>query len=283
MSDGFLKIYNGITLTPRNNDPPSPVEGDLQFSDGTVRDKGTWEFKNGDWTQLGGEGDVQINFNILQSQPTPLNLTGLIFDKALTKAVRMLVDIFRRSDSSDVKETGQLWLTLNPETNTWEDPVFQSFFGDAGVVFSIDGTTGQVKYTSPNLAGAAYSGILRISDITKIKQSAPSSFTINNNQAALNLTGLIFDKAITSSVRIMVDIFRRTDTQDVRETGHLFLSLDIESNNWLDPVLNTFFGDTNVTFTIDPVTGQLKYATNDLTGAGYSGILRTINIVKTSI
>lgn len=231
----------------------------------------------------GGAGDIQSNFNILQSQPTPLNLTGLIFDKSDIKAVRILVDIFRRSDSSDVKEIGQLWLTLNSETDTWEDPILQSFVGDAGVVFSIDASTGQVKYTSTNLAGASYNGILRLRDITEIKQAAPNSFTINNAQAELNLTDLIFDKSITSAVRIMIDIFRRTDTQDVKETGNLFLSLDIEADAWLDPVVNSFLDDAGVVFTMDASTGQVKYASDDLTGAGYSGILRITDIVRMDI
>jgi len=56
MADNFLKIYNGTTYDPRVADPSNPVEGDVQFSDGTARAKGLWEYKSGSWTQLAGGG-----------------------------------------------------------------------------------------------------------------------------------------------------------------------------------------------------------------------------------
>lgn len=56
MSDNFLKVYNGLALKPRSTDPTNPAEGDLQFSDGTVRGKGLWEYKDASWQQVGGGG-----------------------------------------------------------------------------------------------------------------------------------------------------------------------------------------------------------------------------------
>lgn len=43
----FIKM----NLTPLSADPPNPVEGDLQFSDGTARTKGLWQYKDGAWAQ----------------------------------------------------------------------------------------------------------------------------------------------------------------------------------------------------------------------------------------
>lgn len=56
MAKNFFKIFEGISLVPRSADPSSPAEGDLQFSDGTARAKGLWEYKNSAWSTFGGSG-----------------------------------------------------------------------------------------------------------------------------------------------------------------------------------------------------------------------------------
>ena len=58
MSDNFLKIYNGTSYVPRSSDPSNPVEGDIQFSDGTARTKGLWQYMDGDWQEMSGGGGV---------------------------------------------------------------------------------------------------------------------------------------------------------------------------------------------------------------------------------
>jgi hypothetical protein len=54
--------FNSITNNPLSADPVSPVEG-MQFrSDGTVRSKGLWEYKNGVWVQIGsGSGSGAVS------------------------------------------------------------------------------------------------------------------------------------------------------------------------------------------------------------------------------
>lgn len=56
MADNFLKVSNGITYEPQSSDPSNPVEGDIQFADGTARPKGLWEYKDGAWSQVGTSG-----------------------------------------------------------------------------------------------------------------------------------------------------------------------------------------------------------------------------------
>lgn len=56
MARNFFKIYEGVSLVPRSTDPTSPQEGDLQFSDGTARDAGLWQYLSSSWQQFGGGG-----------------------------------------------------------------------------------------------------------------------------------------------------------------------------------------------------------------------------------
>jgi hypothetical protein len=62
MSDGSTKIKNGLNLQPVSADPNNPAEGDLQFSDGTARAKGLWQYSNGNWAEIGGGGQGGINY-----------------------------------------------------------------------------------------------------------------------------------------------------------------------------------------------------------------------------
>ena len=52
MSDNFINVSNGLNLQPISSDPANPVEGDLQFSDGTHRTKGIWQYESGTWKQI---------------------------------------------------------------------------------------------------------------------------------------------------------------------------------------------------------------------------------------
>lgn len=56
MADNFFKIHKGLNITPRSTDPLNPVDGDIQWSDGTVRPIGLWAYKNGAWSVAGGSG-----------------------------------------------------------------------------------------------------------------------------------------------------------------------------------------------------------------------------------
>jgi hypothetical protein len=44
----------GITLDPQSADPSSPSEGQIQYSDGTARAAGLWQYKAGNWQSIGG-------------------------------------------------------------------------------------------------------------------------------------------------------------------------------------------------------------------------------------
>lgn len=88
MATGFKnQSAGGMGFDPRSSDPANPKAGDIQVSDGTVRAKGLWEYKNGGWSQVGAgntdlavyrqfdaeDGDVTSFTNITISSTSPLN------------------------------------------------------------------------------------------------------------------------------------------------------------------------------------------------------------------
>ena len=114
-----------------------------------------------------GLGGSQLKVDVANNVG-PVDVTGLIFDKANFKAVRASFDLFRRTDSSNVTEMGDLFMSHNPESDTWAISA-PSSFGDAGVTFNIL-ASGQVQITSDDLTGAAYAGTLRVTSIVKFNQ-----------------------------------------------------------------------------------------------------------------
>jgi len=62
MATNFRNLQDGgFRLVPRSTDPTSPIEGDIQFADGTIRAKGIWEYKNGAWSQV-ASSSAGINY-----------------------------------------------------------------------------------------------------------------------------------------------------------------------------------------------------------------------------
>jgi len=106
-------------------------------------------------------GGVQANFTLVNNQAAPADVTGLLFDSNNIKSARIEFDIHRQSDtaSSELDETGTLFLTYDPVAGTWKAKV-SSVFDDAGIVFTIT-AAGQVQYTSTDIAGTNSVGTMR--------------------------------------------------------------------------------------------------------------------------
>jgi len=102
------------------------------------------------------------------------------------------------------------------------------------------------------------------------------SIAIANNTGPSDVTGLIFASASIKSARILFDIERRTDTQDVSEHGELYCLYDNENTAWSVELIS-FGDDAEVTFSIT-ASGQVQYTSNDLTGTTYTGSMRWTNI-----
>ena len=168
----------------------------LGTGDTTTGNSGNVIIKSGEATSGGNSGNIEITagqstsgtegdvlvagkkvvldsselFTITNNQTSATSLTGIVFDKLDVKAVKLLINVERSTDTvaEQLNETGEIWLSYSAKKDTWS--IFlQSFGDDAGVTFTVT-SGGQLQYTSTNLAGANYAGNLRISTVQVIAQ-----------------------------------------------------------------------------------------------------------------
>lgn len=87
-------------------------------------------------------------------------------------SIEFLYNIYRRTDSGNVKETGRAYISWNADTTSWEVTTV-SVHGEAGVIFTMLPTGNpneyKLQYVTDNLAGSSYAGTLRITDIKYIR------------------------------------------------------------------------------------------------------------------
>lgn len=106
------------------------------------------------------------------------------------------------------------------------------------------------------------------------------SFAVANNVGPLDVTSLVFNSVNVKAAHMHFDLERRTDSQDVNETGELRVSFNNETSTWaLD--IQSSLDDAGVVFSIDG-SGQVQYTSDDLTGTNYSGTLRVAQILNIS-
>jgi hypothetical protein len=108
----------------------------------------------------------QSSFSIANNQTLPANITGLIFDPALFRGVEIKYSLYRQTDTilSAKAQMGQLRFVYNTQLSTWF--ISDDFAGqNAGVEFSINNSTGQIRYISTDVVGANYVGTLKYSVI----------------------------------------------------------------------------------------------------------------------
>jgi len=103
---------------------------------------------------------------------------------------------------------------------------------------------------------------------------ADTSFTIANNQTVTNITGLLLDGVSVRSALIDYSIYRKTDTalSAVVQIGQLRVAYNTQTSTWY---LSDDYSAQNagVTFSILS-SGQIRYASTNIAGTNYSGLLR---------
>ena len=101
-------------------------------------------------------------------------------------------------------------------------------------------------------------------------------FTVANNQAAAaNVTGLVFDKATVKAAKVTYAIDRSTDSSNEQSVGELMIVHDATDDVWR--INDTaVLDDTGVTFSITSA-GQVQYTSDDLTGTTYVGTLKAVS------
>ena len=104
---------------------------------------------------------------------------------------------------------------------------------------------------------------------------ADTTFTIANAQlSAANITGLLIDGISTRAFILDYSIYRKTDTalSAVAQIGQLRAVYNTQSSTWF--MSDDFSGqNSGVTLSIQP-SGQIQYASTDITGANYVGTLK---------
>lgn len=132
------------------------------------------------------------------------------------------------------------------------------------------------KANDTQLQGALLELALRGGKITPIKQ------TLLNNTGPADVVGLLMNKSTSVAKVAFWNIERKTATQNVQESGIVFLSYDSTDDIWRYSKMSGL-DDTGVTFSIDNVdtdAAQLEYTTNDLSGASYVGLLTMTSIFE---
>lgn len=107
---------------------------------------------------LGTNDIVQTSFNIANNVGAATNITGLVFNTAAVRAAIIEYSLYRVTDSNEVAESGLLNVVYKTNAAVWE--LSQISVGDSQVTFSVT-NTGQFQYTSTNLAGTNYSGLMK--------------------------------------------------------------------------------------------------------------------------
>lgn len=148
---------------------PLNVRGTVYDYPTSGQDPG-WGGPATDWAQavtetltlIVGPNDIlQTSFSINNNQTTSELVRGLYFNPTQVRAANINYSVFRSTASSTTVETGELLITYDATQSVnqkWK--ITQRSNGSAGVLFTLD-DSGQFFYTSSNIAGTSYSGILR--------------------------------------------------------------------------------------------------------------------------
>jgi hypothetical protein len=147
-SDGV----NGQTVRAHYSSPVNYTPSEVS-SEGT--NKISAHLKGIDTALAGAGGETSNSFTIANNQASFANITPLLFTGPATAGVHVRYTIKRKTDAASKQETGVLLLTYDEFNGSWNYSAEGS--GDSGVLFDIN-ASGQVRYTSDNIAGANYSG-----------------------------------------------------------------------------------------------------------------------------
>lgn len=113
---------------------------------------------------LSGPDDIlQSTATINNNVTVAASVTGLLFDPTSVRSAIVEYSIYRRTDTavSGLSEHGELVLLYDNDAPTDKWKITRQTNSDAGIEFDINQATGQITYTSTDVAGANYSGIMK--------------------------------------------------------------------------------------------------------------------------
>lgn len=106
-----------------------------------------------------GTGDIlNTSFEPSNNISSVTNVTGLQFDAAIIRSAIIEYSIYRSTNSEEGSECGTMLATYSSTDDSWE--VARYSVGDSGLTFTVT-AGGQFQYTSTNMSGTGYSGLMR--------------------------------------------------------------------------------------------------------------------------
>ena len=101
---------------------------------------------------------LQTEFLLTNNQSSAANVNGLLFSTASVRTATIEYTVYISTSTQELAESGTMIVTYKNTAATW-GIVQLSHLDDSGVIFSIT-NSGQVQYTTTNIAGTGYSGKL---------------------------------------------------------------------------------------------------------------------------
>jgi len=163
----------GIPATEVSDDWLNDVQEELTTvieGQGIALVKGTQDQLQAALLSMIGAGGTQTKLDPLLNITADQVITGMLFDKALFKGAVIFFDVHRRTDSSNVQESGMLLLNHDSEDDVWRISKAISAIEDSGSDFNVVPATGQVRVTTTDLVGSSYAGQLRITGVMRFAQ-----------------------------------------------------------------------------------------------------------------
>lgn len=114
------------------------------------------------YSTLIGTGDIaEAGFVLANNQVASAPITGLTFDSSIIRSAVISYSIYRATATNTLREAGELTIIYDPVAAVGTKWALQrDSISDAGVEITIS-DTGVFSFTSSNLAGASYSGLMR--------------------------------------------------------------------------------------------------------------------------
>jgi hypothetical protein len=106
---------------------------------------------------INGPYDIlESSANILNNQTTFQPIPGFVFDGTLVRSFEVVGNVYRTNGTIEKSES----FSINGLSTGSSWVITQEGFGDSGVIFDLDSSTGQMRYKSDNLIGQT-SGLIK--------------------------------------------------------------------------------------------------------------------------